>query len=298
MTSRVRTFRGEAAVVLAAGDYRAVFLPDLGMLGASLTWRGAELLSLHGGLAAYRRRSSTGIPLLAPWANRLSRSRFRLAGVDVDLSRRPVKRDPNRLPIHGTMTARRGWEVVRLEPARLVTRFAYDTPELLAMFPFPHELEIDARVSDAGLRLTTTLAPTSRRPVPVSFGWHPYFRPGGPRSSWTLRAPAREHLELDAKGIPNGRSATERAAELRLAEVALDDLYALGRDRRFVLKGRRTIELRFDAGYPFAQLFAPPGKPFVAIEPMTAVTNALVTGACPLVKPGGRYSATVTVSAG
>ncbi len=297
-SSVVRMFRGEAAVVLAAGDYTAVFLPDLGMLGASLTWRGVELLSLHGGLAAYRRRSSTGIPLLAPWANRLSKKQFRIAGVDVDLRRQPVKLDANGLPIHGTMVGRRSWEIVRLEPRRLVARFDYSASELLAAFPFPHELEVEVRLSESGLRVKTTLRPTGRQRVPVSFGWHPYFKAAGPRDRWTLRVPACEHLEVDRKGIPNGRSERQRAATLALNEVALDDLYALGRNRRFELAGGgRTIEVGFDAGYRFAQLFAPPGKRFVAIEPMTATTDALVTGAFALEQPGELYAATFTVSA-
>ena len=297
-SAAVRAFRGEAAVVLSAGDYRTVFLPDLGMLGASLTWRGAELISLHGGVDAYRRRSSTGLPLLAPWANRLSRTRFRVASVDVDLNRQPIKRDPNGLPIHGTMSAQHGWEIKRLEPARLVTRFDYSTPELLAAFPFSHEIQIESRLSAAGLRVTTIVTPTGKRRVPISFGWHPYFRAAGPRSRWTLDAPAREHLELDRKGIPNGRSAPERAGRLAVGKVVLDDLYALGRDRRFTLSGGGcAVEVRFDAGYPYAQLFAPPGKPFVAIEPMTAPTNALVTGKCPIVKPGEHFAAAFSVSA-
>ena len=125
-------------VTLRAGDYQAVFLPGLGMLGASLKHRGAELLSLHGGVAGYAQGQPTGLPLLAPWANRLSRRRFRAAGVDVDLRRARVHLDENRLPIHGTMTAQPGWEIVRVEPARLVARFDYSSPELLRAFPFPH----------------------------------------------------------------------------------------------------------------------------------------------------------------
>jgi aldose 1-epimerase len=298
VTASVRRFRGEAAVVLAGGDYTATFLPDLGMLGASLTWRRAELLSLHGGPAAFERRSSTGLPLLAPWANRLSKKQFRIAGVDVDLRRQPVKLDANKLPIHGTMVGRRSWDVVRLEPGRLVARFDYSAPELLAAFPFPHELEIDARLSESGLRVATTLRPTTKQRVPVSFGWHPYFKAGGSRDRWKLRVPAREHLALDRKGIPNGLSSGERGETISLDGVVLDDLYALGRARRFELSGGgRTIRVRFDAGYPVAQLYAPPGKRFVAIEPMTAPTNALVTGACPIVKPGKQFAATFSVSA-
>ncbi len=283
---------------LRAGDYEAVFLPELGMLGASLKWRGSELLSLHGGVAAYRGGHTTGLPLLAPWANRLSKKRFRVAGVDVDLRRVPLHVDGNGLPIHGTMTAVSGWEVVRAGPARLVARFEYSSPELLAAFPFPHEVTIHARVSERGLRVVTSLRPTGQRRVPVSFGWHPYFRVPGPRRSWRLGLPARRRLELDSRAIPTGRSQPERAERGRLGDRVFDDLFALGRNRTFTLEGRgRGVEVRFGAGYPYAQIFAPPGKRFVAIEPMTAPIDGLVSGAYPLVKPGERFAAAFTVSA-
>ena len=282
-------------VTLRAGKYEAVFLPDLGMLGASIKHRGSELLSLHGGVAGYRSGHSTGLPLLAPWANRLSKRRFRAAGIEVDLRRVPLHVDGNGLPIHGTMTAVSGWEVVRLEPARLVARYGYSTPEMLRAFPFPHELTIDARVSERGLRVVTSVRPTGRRRVPVSFGFHPYFKAG---RGAVLRMPASRHLELDRKGIPTGRTTPQRSQRAALKERVFDDLYALGRDRTFVLhRHERDVEVRFGVGYPFAQIFAPPGKPFVAIEPMTAPTNALVTSACPVVRPSERFSAAFTVSA-
>jgi galactose mutarotase-like enzyme len=266
------------------------------MLGASLRHRGAELLSLHGGVEGYRDGHTTGLPLLAPWANRLSRRQFRVAGVDVDHRRLRLHRDANGLAIHGTMTAARGWEVVREEPARLVARFEYVADRA---FPFPHELRVDARLRRDGLTVTTSLEPTGRRRVPVSFGWHPYFRVAGPRRSWILGLPACARLELDAKGIPTGEATRLRAERLALADRSLDDLFALGRTRRFTLEGRgRAIEIRFGGGYPYAQIYAPPGRPFVAIEPMTAPTDALVTGAAPLVHRGDAYSAAFSVGSG
>ena len=51
-----------------------------------------------------------------------------------------------------------------------------------------------------------------------------------------------------------------------------------------------TVE--FLSGYAFAQVFAPAGKEFVALEPMTAPTSALTTGrSLPLAGPGERFSA-------
>ena len=68
---RIGSLEGEPSVTLAAGDLEATFLPGLGLLGTSLRHRGQELLALPGGVAGYRDRHVTGLPLLAPWANRL-----------------------------------------------------------------------------------------------------------------------------------------------------------------------------------------------------------------------------------
>src|SRR4051812_6490850 len=112
------------SVELRAGDWSAEFLPELGVGGVSLRHRDVELLSLRRGLDSYRQGKTIGIPLLAPWANRLSRRRFALEGAEVDLDRSPlVHEDAHGLPNHGTMAARPGWEVVRQEPSRLVARF-------------------------------------------------------------------------------------------------------------------------------------------------------------------------------
>jgi len=75
---------GVPAVQLAAGELEASFLPRLGLLGASLRHRGEELLALPGGIAGYRGGHVTGLPLLAPWANRLPAWRYRAAGAEVN----------------------------------------------------------------------------------------------------------------------------------------------------------------------------------------------------------------------
>ena len=63
-----------------------------------------------------------------------------------------------------------------------------------------------------------------------------------------------------------------------------------------VAGGGRRIEVAFDEGYPVAQVFAPPGKELICFEPMTAPTNALVTGdGLRAVAPGERAAAQFAV---
>ena len=296
---------GEPAVQLAAGELEASFLPRLGLLGASLRHRGEELLALPGGIAGYRGGHVTGLPLLAPWANRLPGRRYRAAGTEVDLEGLALQTDPGGLPIHGTLTAHPGWRLERLaaEADRAVLEAGLDYgdwPELLAAFPFPHRLTVTFALQGASLAVTTTLTATGDRPVPVAFGWHPYLRlPGAPRAAWRLLLPFRTHLELDDRGLPTGKAADEPAEAAPVGERTFDDLYVLDADpaeRRLGLEaaGRRLV-VGYGDGYDHAQVFAPPGAEFVCLEPMTAPTAALATGATPLVAPGDSFSARFTI---
>jgi aldose 1-epimerase len=299
----VHDWHGVAAVTLAAGELAATFLPDVGMLGVSLHHRGAELLALPGGLDAYRHDHVTGLPLLAPWANRLGAWGYRVGKLHVDLNGLPLPTDPNGLPIHGTMTAQTGWEIVSLaasdDTATLRTCFHFgERDDLLESFPFPHDLAMEHRVDEGSLRVTTTLRPTSRRKVPVSFGFHPYLHlPGPPRHEWRLRLPAREQLMLDERSLPTGETRKLPAENDPIFMRTFDDLFALGRDRQFELVGGgRRLTLTFDRAYPYLQVFVPPGKPFACIEPMTAPIDALRSGDYELVGPDEEYRARFTIA--
>jgi galactose mutarotase-like enzyme len=264
------------------------------MTGVSLRCHGEEHLALPGGLDALRAGRTTGLPLLAPWANRLSGRRYRAAGVNVDLAGRRIGIDDNGLPIHGLLVGRRGWSVNRLTTrggtAGLRATIDVDAPE----FPFPHRIEIAASVRDGQLRVDTTIAALGRRSVPVAFGWHPYLRlPNTPRSAWRLRLPPRLHRALDDRGIPNGAATRERAETAEVGMRTFDDLYALGRDRRLAFSSGdgRSIELHCGANYPYAQVWVPKGRPFAALEPMAAPTNALVSGDTPMAHRGEPFTA-------
>jgi aldose 1-epimerase len=291
-----------SAWTLAAGELECVFLPTHGMLGSSLRHRGAELLRRVDDLAgAATRGSSAGIPLLHPWANRLASARYRVAGRDVALDPRSplLHLDEHGLPMHGVPWSKLAWEVVEATRDRLRARLDWEREELLEVFPFPHRLELHATLAPGGLTLETTLAAGAGGPVPVSFGFHPYFGiPGLARAEWRLTGPAMSRLVLDGRGIPIGREQPFDAFDTPLSGRDLDDGFALPDGRgSFVLSGAgRSITVEFVEGFRYAQLYAPLGRDFVALEPMTAPANALVSGqGLRLVEPGGSFRAAFRV---
>ncbi len=307
-----RKIEGFAALALASpeeGGLEALFVPEAGMVGCSLRHRGEELLGQRGGLRAYvAERGTMGIPLLHPWANRLGRERFTVGGCEVvlDSPSAPVSRDPNGLPIHGLLSAAKGWRVERQEAvesgARLAASFDFGAHrELMAAFPFPHVLTIEATLARSALTITTEVRASGATEVPISFGFHPYFRlPGIDRARWQVEIPVSERLRLGEDMLPTGEREAVRVDAGPLGSRTFDDAYAApeGSKPFVVAGGRRRVEVTFDEGYPYAQVYAPADDDVIALEPMTAPTNALVTGGrdLPFAAPGDRYRATFHVT--
>jgi galactose mutarotase-like enzyme len=218
----------------------------------------------------------------------------------VDLRGLDLPVDPNGLPIHGNLRGA-AFAILQLQPGRLRAQLDYSARrDLLAAFPFPHLVEVDARLDARGLRLRTIVTPTGDRAVPISFCWHPYVRlPRAPRKQWTLRWPACRHVAVDDRILPTGVTNAQAAERAPLGRRTFDDHYVLGKDRRFeVAAAGRSLRFTFDRSYPFAQLYVPPRGDFIAIEPMTATIDALGRGEAPSCEPGQKFAATFTIACG
>jgi galactose mutarotase-like enzyme len=295
-------------LISSDAELEVSFVPSVGMVGASMKHRGDELLGQRGGLARYEAtRSTMGIPLLHPWANRLAGWTYEAAGrrVELDPDSPIVKTDPNDLPIHGFLGASPYWDVLGADAddtrARLATRLDFSAhPEYLEGFPFPHELRIDAILAGATLTIRTMLTAGTEKSVPVSFGFHPYFAPpDADRADWHVELPVRERVVTDERQIPTGATEPVEIAPGPLGDHTYDDGYANVPDgARFVVAGGgRRISVEWVSGYRYAQVYAPDGDDLIAFEPMTAPTNALASGqGLALVPPGESRSATFSVT--
>ena len=122
------------------------------MLGASLRHRGEELLGRVEDLEGSIRTGTTcGIPILHPWANRLDGLRYAAAGreVELDAASPLLHFDRNGLPSHGVSWTDLAWEVIEDRPDALTARLDWRRDDLLAIFPFPHRLELTATIRPA-----------------------------------------------------------------------------------------------------------------------------------------------------
>jgi aldose 1-epimerase len=289
-----------------AADLHVSFAPELAMLGCSMRHAGEELLGQRGGLAAYARSGATmGIPLLYPWANRLGGFRYRFGGRAVAIDG-GTPLDEHGLPIHGLLRAVRGWSLTGFgaddEAAWVSAELDVGRrSDVLSAFPFPHRVEVEARLRESALTIATTVRPAADAAVPVTFGYHPYLRlPNLSRAAWQVEMPVARRLELDERGIPTGRSDACGPILGPLGRRTFDDGFVLadGGEPFVLAGGGRRIEVVFEEGYPYAQVFAPPDDDVVCFEPMTAPTDALRgrLGPPPAVSPGDCYRARFTIT--
>jgi galactose mutarotase-like enzyme len=263
----------------------------------SLRHRGEELLGAVRGPDIPDVPWTSGIPLLHPWANRLGGFGYGFDGriVAFGPSSRDIYLEEHGLPLHGLRNATGDWTVHEQSTQRLVAgRELTNLPE----FPFDHRIEVAAELTDSTLTLTTTVTAIGGHPVPIAFGYHPYLQlPGVPRAEWELTLPVADRLMLDERLVPTGERAPAGDLDGPLGARTFDDGFTLDERRGpFVLQGGgRRIEVAFESGYPYAQIFAPEIADVICFEPMTAPADAL-RHSPDAIAPGESFSARFSVS--
>jgi aldose 1-epimerase len=253
--------------------------PAAGNLTRAMTVKGRNVLAAQ------------GIPLMAPWANRLDEQAFYANGrkyaFNMELGNVKGAR-----PIHGFLGAASQWEVIEAHAnavsAWVTSRLEFfRQPAWMAQFPFAHTIEMTHRLQGGALEVVASLHNLSADPMPVAIGFHPYFTlSDATRDAWTISIGARTEWVLSADKIPTGerlpierRFPDPRAA--RLGDHDLDHVFAdLARDAAgnavmSVAGKRQKLDVVYGPNYRASVIYAPKGREFICFEPMAGITNAL-----------------------
>jgi aldose 1-epimerase len=259
--------------------------PSVGNIVYDMRVNGKPILMSPANLRDWKQKpSQAGIPLLAPWANRLDGDAFWANGKHYLLNKDVVKieRDENGLPIHGLLLYASAWETGRLhadaQGAEVTSRLEFwKHPEWMAQFPFAHTIQITHRLYGGILEVHTTIENHSTEAMPLVIGFHPWYQiPGEPRDHWKVRLPVREHYALSPKLIPTGETKPlDLPDPTPLAGRQLDDVFGgVDPNGEFSLEANgRKVSVRFGPKFPVAIVYAPNTRDVVCFEPMTGLTN-------------------------
>lgn len=214
-----------------------------------------------------------GIPLLAPFANRLDEQAFYANGkkYNFDMELGNVR---GAIPIHGYLSGAKEWKLVEAKAdataAWVTSRLDfYRSPQWMQQFPFAHTLEMMYRLQDGVLEVRTRIDNLSIEPMPVAIGFHPYFQlTDSTRSDWTLSIGAKTHWLLAQNKVPTGE--TEPIERLfpdpravALKDVDLDHVFGdLERDAQgravMSVKGKtQQLDVLLGPNYRSVVLYSP-----------------------------------------
>src|SRR5580700_5016643 len=220
--------------------------------------KGQNLVRTSASLEAFVANSGlNGMPLLAPFANRLDETAFYANGkkFTFDMGLGNV-RGP--IPSTGYVNGSKAWQLVEFKAdgksAWVTCRLDfYKIPEFIKQFPFAHTITLTYRVSEGSLEVHTRLDNLSSQPMPAVIGFHPIYElPDGNRDDWTVSVDAKTHWIEIPQRLPTGETqsiedffnADKDRTAIRLKHYALiDDVFSdLIRDAN----GRATMKLMYN----------------------------------------------------
>lgn len=253
-------------VTVVAGDMRLVLAPAFG--GGVVSWtRGEEpifRLPLPDAMQAESPRDLASYPLF-PYSNRVANRRFSWRGQEYvlpDLMRGWA--------IHGA-----GWRLpwTAHEEAGVVTMaLDYAGGDL---WPFAFHAEQIFRLSETGLEITCVIENRHDQPAPAAFGQHPFF-PRTPDARLTFRAARVWHNAPDM--IPTHSTpvppAWDHAGGLPVGQY-LDNCFSGwdGHARLDYPAAGYALDISADPVFGHLIVFVPAGQPFLAVEPVSNVTD-------------------------
>lgn len=149
-------------------------------------------------------------------------------------------------------------------------------------YPFSSSLDVTYKLSDEGFGIYYVFSNDGNETMPVALGWHPYFNLRGQVDTWKLRCGGGRYVAVDDSLNPTGEilSVEGEAFDFReLKKIGKEELdlafTAQSRGQTILEDENYRLSLYFDPRlFSYCQLYIPGERDSIAIEPVTAATNA------------------------
>jgi aldose 1-epimerase len=164
------------------------------------------------------------------------------------------------------------------------TVFTCDWPGAFAGFPFPFRATNTIIFTGETVTVTSSVKNTGTTDMPYSEGWHPYFMLGEKIDGLTLTLPKTNLALLDSADLPTGnfKEDSRFVGGRKIGDKFINDCFYLAEQSREAHVQLESDHFALDiwqkAGneqYNAIQMYTPPDRMSIAIEPMTSEPDAL-----------------------
>jgi aldose 1-epimerase len=273
---------------------RLEILPDYGaaLNAFHIPTRNDEYINIIDGYSTDTEPGITGAyykgVLLFPFPNRLKNGTWEWEGKKLEF---PINEPARNNALHGSLF-NRSFEIreTMATSEMAFIHLVYKPLKQEAWYPFDYQIDVQYILTDSdGLVVKTQISNEDEVNLPFGLGWHPYFKTGSLVNDLIVSIPEIKALEVDSQMIPTGTRLNfhlfDRPQQFR--ETALDTGFELSPTERYetqVFDPQKKLKFTIwqnsgSEGYRYLQVYTPPHRQTVAIEPMTCMANAFQTGA-------------------
>ncbi|MFT5765257.1 MAG: aldose 1-epimerase [Saprospiraceae bacterium] len=220
--------------------------------------------------------------LLFPFPNRLKDGKYQLNGRDYQF---PINNALTDNALHGL-----GREVKMDVLASEVTTsqasitLSYFNEGIDKAYPFAFLFDVVFSMSEeTGFEVKMKFTNEANENIPVGIGWHPYFKIGDTVEGLNLKIPDCKMIEIDERMIPTGTLLDYDYFDKprMIGKAVLDNGFKLSNEqgRKEVLLADQNFTLKYwqetgSGKFNFLQIYTPPSRTCIAIEPMTCNIDA------------------------
>ncbi len=285
LTEAFGSYTKHTLVDESAGQ-RLTFVPGFGSCVLDLQLKGISILDGYKTpveLEANRWAKNT---VLFPFPNRLNDGTYAWDGVTYQF---PINEPLSGTALHGFGQDKpmQAFQFqLKEDHASVLCR--YSDPGDQDFYPFPFTFSIQFLLKNPGsVEIEMRFRNDGTDALPVGLGWHPYFTLADRIDDMHLQLPAAQMVGVDSRMIPTGKKYPyDDFSDLRrIGATVLDNCFSLPAPEgvaEILLKGAKGA-LRYwqetgPSKYNFFQVFTPPDRNAIAIEPMTCNADAFNNG--------------------
>ncbi|MCB0634402.1 MAG: aldose 1-epimerase [Saprospiraceae bacterium] len=268
------------------GQNRLELVPGHGACVLDLVFDGVSVLDGYRTAQEMESNRWSKNIVLFPFPNRLKEGRYEWEGTSYQF---PINDAHTGNALHGFGAAKpMRVNQLDLSPEGATIGCEYRDAGEHPGYPFPFTFNIQFAI-DQRNQLTVTMAfqNDGTQAIPVGLGWHPYFRLSDKADTLQLLLPECELIGIDRFMIPNGKryNYDKFTQGSLIGGHTLDNCFALPTDR---VEASAYLEGEFgnlrywqETGknkFNFLQVFTPPHRESVALEPMTCNIDGFNNG--------------------
>lgn len=215
---------------------------------------------------------------LIPFPNRIRSGEYEFNGKKYNLD---INMSNEENAIHGIMFSKEFILDTDIAGNSITLRHSYDGSN--QGYPFPCTVTYMFSLYPQIVSCDISVMNTGTQTLPLGVGWHPYFSLGANVEELELKIPRATTIEVDEKMIPTGEKSEFNDYEefSIVGDTSFDTGFKIS-DISAVTSIRNketdvTIELEQtsgDQGFNYVQIFTPPSRKTIAVEPMTCPANA------------------------